>query len=237
MISSLLINSDLYELSSACGEGFRDTFNRDLIVILPKFFKPEAFAILTAEVQRMGQRKRRRDLLMPDSGNTPRKMSILSGTDILQMSSIIPMLYLDEEFRDFLSSIAGETVYPVPDSVENYVCNFLHLDGDTHGGHIDTYPFAFNIMIEAPPRDMGGTLEIVKGSSVLQDLDYETKVTSVYIPPGDCYLLRTDKAVHRVSPLINSWRRTVINFAYTNAASLNVWSYSSGILYGDQNEN
>lgn len=232
MVSRLLTNSDMYELTAACGERFNEAFRREQIVILPKFFNQEAFALLAAEVNRMGRHKRRRDLFMPDSENTPRKMSILSGADISQMSSIIPMLYSDEQFREFLSAIAGEPVYPVPDSVENFVCNFLHSAGDTHGGHIDTYPFAFNVMIEAPDKDMGGLLEMVRGSSSIQDLDDETKVTRVYIPPEHCYFLRTDKAVHRVSPLIDSQRRTVINLAYADASSLNVMSYSSSILYG-----
>jgi hypothetical protein len=181
----------------------------------------------------MEQRKKRRDLLMPESESTPRKMSTLSGKDIKQMSSIIPMLYFDEEIHRFLSAIVCETVYPVPDDVENYVCNFLHQDGDTHGGHIDTYPFAFNIMIEAPAEGSGGILELVKGSNVIKDLDDVTKVTSLYIPSGDCYLLRTDTTVHRVSPLINGGRRTIINFAYTNAVCLDLISYSSSLLYGN----
>lgn len=233
MISRLLTNGEMYELTAACGERFSEVFRREQIVILPRFFNQEAFTLLAAEVKRMGQHKRRRNLLMPDSENTPRKMSILSGTDISQMSSIIPMLYSDEQFREFLSAIAGEPVHPVPDSVENFVCNFLHSAGDTHGGHIDTYPFAFNIMIEAPDKDMGGLLEMVKGSGSIQDLDDEIKVTKIYIPPEHCYFLRTDKSVHRVSPLIGSQRRTVINLAYANVSSLNVMSYSSSILYGE----
>jgi len=233
MLGRFLVNNKTCNLSLAGGASFRELFLENQILILSDFFRAEAFELLKAEVKRMEQFKKRRDLLMRGTGNTPRKMSTLSGTDIDQMSSVIPMLYKDEEFCHFLSAIVGETVYPVPDKIENYVCNFLHQPGDTHGGHIDSYPFAFNIMIEAPPEGVGGVLELVKNSNEIKDLDDIKKVQSVYIAAGDCYLLRTDKAVHRVSPLIKTgYQRTIINFAYANKASLNVKSYSSSILYG-----
>lgn len=233
MIGRIVVNDELYELNEANGRRFHEAFTNEQLVVFPKFFKPEAFQFLTVEVTRMEQTRNRRDLFMPGSENTPRKMSTLGGTHIAQMSSLIPMLYGDEELLDFISGVAGERAFPAPDLVENYVCNFLHEVGDVHGGHVDIYPFAFLIMVEAPPQDAGGHLTMVKGSTTIQDLDDEQKVKRVYVPTGDVYLLRADQAAHRVSPLTKSGRRTVINFAYANEATLNLESYSSSVLYGE----
>src|SRR5438093_602247 len=129
MVTSVLVNTDQYKLGLSCSNGLRDAFLRDHVVVLPRFFKPDAFEMLVAEVRRMAQRKKRRDFLMPGSNNTPRRMSTLSGKDIREMSSLIPMLYFDRQLLSFLADITSEIVYPVRDDVENYVCNFLHMDG------------------------------------------------------------------------------------------------------------
>lgn len=233
MLSQLLVNTDRYPLTVDSGRRFYEMFAHDQLVVLPQFFKLEAFSLLAAEVHRMEQSKKRRDLLMQDSDNTPRKMSTLGGIDVTQMSTIIPMLYFDDALLDFISGVVGERVFLAPDLVENHVCNFLHEVGDIHGGHVDTYPFAFNTMIEAPAEGTGGLLTMVKNSTAIEELDDEQKAQQIYIPTGDCYVLRADKAVHRVSPLNQPGRRTVINFAYADEATADTLSYSSSVLYGD----
>ena len=237
MVARLLVNNDIYELNEASGRGFRDTFFEHQVVTFPDFLTQGAFALLYAEVQRIQQIKIRRNFLMPGSENTPRRMSTIGGLDVAQMSSLIPMLYTDSDLLAFLSGVAGEQVFPVDDPVENHVLNFLHEIGDIHGGHVDTYPYAFNVMIEAPPRSAGGQLEMVKDSTVIKDLDDTSKVNRMYIPANTCYLLRTDKAVHRVSPLVSEGRRTVVNMAYANRDTLNEVSYSSSALYGPPDSN
>lgn len=229
MIAKWLINPK-YRLDREAGACFHRQFSRNLFIRLPRLFSDEAFALLTAEVRRLDAAKVRRDLLMAGSGNSPRRMSTLGGLQVAEYSSIIPMIYADTDFLEFVSGIAGEQVFVVPDPIENHVCNFLHELGDIHGGHTDIYPYAFNILLEAPPPGAGGVLELT-ASQRLEDLD-SGAVRRLVLQAPDCYVLRADLAAHRVSALTQPAKRSVINLAYANAKTLNTPSYSSGVLYG-----
>jgi hypothetical protein len=231
MISKLMVDQDRYPLTADAGAAFREAFERDKYVRFPGFFTPDAFALLADEVERLRRLAIRRDLQMEGSGGSPRKMSTLGGHVIAEYSTIVPQLYSDPGLLTFLGGVAGEEVLEVPDPVENFVLNVLHQPGDIHGGHIDTYAFAFNIFIEGPPEDAGGALEFVPGSDQLDDLQ-GPKVRRVWHQPNDCYLLKTDEAPHRVSPLTREMRRTIVNMAFANHATVDLASYSSSVLYG-----
>jgi hypothetical protein len=230
MLSRALVNTDVYPLTHEYGVGRHEAFEREGCIHFPRFLSNFGLALLSAELARLDGIKVRRELAMPGSNGTPRRMSTLGGQDVGQYSTLIPMLYRDADLLAFLSGIAGEAVYEVPDPVENHVCNFLHRFGDCHGAHVDVYALAFNVIIDAPPRDYGGTLEFVPNSTVLADLDGPA-VKQLHATAGDAYLLRSDRAAHRVTPLAGPCRRCVINMAYANDATLHIESYSSSVLY------
>jgi hypothetical protein len=231
MISRLLVDQSRYPLTAAAGAAYHEQFARDKYVRFPGFFTLDAFALLADEVERLRQLAIRRDLQMQGSDGSPRRMSTLGGHVIGEYSTLVPQLYSDSHLLTFLSGVAGEEVLEVPDPVENFVLNVLHRPGDIHGGHIDVYAFAFNIFIEGPPEDAGGALEFVPSSDQLADLK-GPKVRRVWHQPNDCYLLKTDEAPHRVSPLTRETRRTIINMAFANHATADLASYSSSVLYG-----
>lgn len=231
MIAKLLVDRERYPLTEAAGAVYRKQFVEDKYVRFPEFFTPDAFALLSAEVARLRALAIRRDLQMEESGGSPRKMSTLGGHVIGEYSTIIPQLYNDGDLLAFLGGVAGEEVLGVPDPVENFVLNVLHRPGDIHGGHIDTYAFAFNVFLEGPPEDAGGALEFVPSSDRLSDLEGPL-VRRVWHRPNDCYLLKTDEAPHRVAPLTREARRTIINMAFANRATVDLASYSSSVLYG-----
>lgn len=236
MIASLLVDQERYPLNEEGGGRFREAFLRDHYVCLPAFFQASSFDLLRSEVDRLRRVAIRRDLKMAGSGDTLRKMSTLGGHVVGAYSSLIPDFYHDEGLLQFLAGVAGEPVLAVPDPVENHVLNCLHQPGDIHGGHVDTYAFAFNISIDGTTPEDGGALEYVPGSVELEDLD-GPRVRRAWHEPGDCYLVRTDLAVHRVSPLLRpEARRTILNFAYANPATLRLESYSTSSLYGGEPE-
>lgn len=72
-------------------------------------------------------------------------MSTVGGELVSATSSLIPRIYNDPDLFVFLSEVAGEEVLPVPDPNENHVINILHHDSDVHGGHVDTYAYAFSL--------------------------------------------------------------------------------------------
>lgn len=220
----LLINRTRYTPDGA--DSLRADFHSTGLVRLPDFFASAAFELLRAEILRLAAFRKRRDLAMAASGNSPRRMSTLGGAMIRAQSALVPMLYGDTSLLNFLTGIAGERVLPAPDPNEDMVCNFLHGEGDTQGRHVDTYPFAFNLTIDAPEEGRGGLLEVWPG----REDGGETR--RFRFQPGECYLLRADKALHCVTLLGAGQRRTVLNFAYANTETAGMNSYSSSILYG-----
>jgi hypothetical protein len=231
MIARLLVDQERYPLTAAAGAAYREQFAREKYVRFGGFFTAAAFALLADEVGRLRRLAIRRDLQMEGSDGSPRKMSTLGGHVIAEYSTIVPQLYQDVDLLAFLGGVAGEEVLVVPDPVENFVLNVLHRPADIHGGHIDTYAFAFNLFIEGPPEDAGGALEFVPGSDRLSDLE-GPQVRRVWHRPNDCYLLKTDEAPHRVAPLKREIRRTIVNMAFANRATVDLASYSSSVLYG-----
>jgi len=231
MICDLLVDQDRYPLSAAAGAAYREAFLADCYVRFPGFFRPDAFADLAAEVERLRQAAVRYDLEMPGSEGTPRYMSTLGGQAIRQGSSLLPLLYADPRLREFLAGVAGEEVLLVPDAVEDFVINFLHRPGDVHGGHVDVYAFTFNVFIEGPQEGQGGALEMVPGSTRVADLD-GPGVRRIWHRPGDCYFIRTDQAVHRVSPLTVPVRRSIVSMALANRETVDRRSYSTSLYDG-----
>jgi hypothetical protein len=234
MIANLLVDVDRYALHAEAGARYHETFVDGKYVRFSSFFRPHGFALLRQEADRLRRLALRRDLRMEGSGGSPRHMSTLGGHVIAEYSSLIPALYNDPDLLAFLSGVAGEPVLVVPDPVENHVLNVLHRPDDVHGGHVDTYAFAFNISIDGTTESDGGALEYVPGSVALEDLDGPL-VRRAFHAPGDCYLVKTDEAVHRVSPLRRDGAlRTIFNFAFANPATVGLVSYSTSALYGGQ---
>ncbi|MFJ6794925.1 hypothetical protein [Streptomyces sp. NPDC091268] len=187
---------------------------------LPGLLTEEGLTELRGEARRLEAIARRRDFDMRCMDGSPRHMTTLGGQDIATHSKLIPRLYADDGLRAAVSAAAGERVLAVPDPLERHVLNILHRPGDTHGAHTDDYPYALVIFLEAPSgADMGGLLEYVPRAAALADLDTHRCLTAHH-RPKDAYLLRSDTTAHRVTPLAGpDARRTVLNFAYTNATT------------------
>lgn len=209
----------------------RRAFADDGFVVFPGLFAGPALVSLQAALEPALRRARRRELLMPDSDYTPRRMLTVGGDVLAAAAPRVPLLYHDPALRAALAEIAEGPLLPVPDPIENHVLNILDQIGDIHGAHVDTYAYAFNLLIEAPPPGAGGLLEFVPGSTQPADL-VGPRVRRVPLAAGDAYLLRTDRNVHRVSPLERAGRRVLLNFAYADETTVGLRSYSSSLLYG-----
>ncbi|MFJ8864738.1 hypothetical protein ACIRD6_03100 [Streptomyces sp. NPDC102473] len=212
-------------------ESLRGRFSADSYVALPGLIGPAGLATLGGEARRLESDAVRRDFRMPCMAASPRHMTTLGGHRIARASPLITRLYEDRELMRLLSSLLGETVVAVHDPVERHVLNVLHRPGDTHGAHIDDYPLALVLFLEAPahPAD-GGLLEFHPGSD-LDDLD-APGARLVHHRPGDGYLLRSDRTAHRVTPLGRpGLRRTVLNFAYTTQGRQGTTAPSASLLY------
>lgn len=205
-------------------------FKNEQIIIFENLLTEEGFSLLKKEANKLKDFFIRKDFLMKDSENTPRRLSTINTIDIKSMSTILPSFYYDQDLLDFLSEIANETVYSLSNKFESFVINSLHQKNDTHGGHIDDYPYAFNIILEAP--SVGGELELVLDSTKVSDLKNEEILKRYLLKAGNCYLLKSDVNVHRVAELKSDDVRTVLNFSYSDFKNKDLPSYSSSSLYG-----
>jgi hypothetical protein len=223
-----LVSRPYSPLSFESGQRFSRPFADDCVLVLENFFALWAFDILDGEARRLADQAIRRDVFMEESGSW-RHMATLGSNALRRLSTIVPYMYQSEDLMSFLSGIANEPVLPVPDENEQFVLNCLSRTGDHHGAHLDTYSFAFNIIMQTPPANAGGVVKIVG----LRDRTEPGKCPEreVRLRAGDAYFMRTNVAVHAVSPLMVDCPRTIFNFAYRSAVDMAETSYSSSKLY------
>jgi hypothetical protein len=210
-----------------------EVFQADGFVPLTGLLGDERLAALLAEVQALRRSMTRRDLVMRSMGDTPRHMRTIGADEIDAIGSDqIASLYASLPLLTLLDQIVGERVERVPHSIERYVVNTLDEVGDTHGGHVDDYPLALVMILEAPPAAAhGACLEFLPAVPDLHDLDWST-ATRAFLRPGDAYLLAASAFAHRVTPLVRPGRRTVLNMGFTTASHVVVESDSAAELYG-----
>jgi hypothetical protein len=223
-----LVSPAYRPLSFERGQEFARTFTKDMVLVMNNFFESWAFDLIAGEANRLAAQAIRRDLFMEESGSW-RHMATLGSEALCRISSIVPYLYRCEDLASFLSGVADERVLPVPDRNEQFVLNCLTREGDHHGAHLDTYSFALNLIIETPPAGRGGVAKITG----TKDQNPTVRFTEKEIPlkAGDVYFMRTNEAVHAVSPIKSNCRRVMFNFAYRSGADAASTSYSSSKLY------
>ncbi|QLY28337.1 hypothetical protein [Nocardia huaxiensis] len=218
---------------AAVRAALRDRFAIEGYAPLPELFDAASLAGLDSELTRLELACTRRDFRMACMDGSPRHMTTLGGQAIATGSALIPRLYDDPSLRELLCAITGLELIAVPDPLERHVLNILHRPGDTHGAHIDDYPIALVVFLEAPPGPPdGGLLEYLSDSTDLRRFAMG-QTRFAYHRRGDAYLLRSDTTAHRVTPLRRSGiRRVALNFAYTTEEFTPVRTSSAARLYG-----
>ncbi|GGK42820.1 hypothetical protein GCM10011322_32360 [Salinarimonas ramus] len=167
---------------------------------------------------------RRRETTIRESGNTPRAYLSVGRDAIARSSTIIPALFANESVRAFLSKLAGERLERVPYKPEEYILNSATASGDTHGWHWDDYAYALIFVIEAPDPFLGGRVEYMPHvewrkedtEQYLRGLLTSSETRSAYVKAGQCYLMKANTTLHRVTPLTGDTRRTVVVFTYAS---------------------
>ncbi len=208
--------------------GFDDVvghFDRCGYVPLPGLLPAATVATIRREIDVVMPLSNRKDFVMECMDSTPRHMTTVSGLAIAERSEAIVELYHDSTLIERISSVVGQSLDPAGDPVERHVLNMLHQAGDTHGFHTDDYPVALVLFIESPDCPEGcGRLEFCPVGAVH---DAQTKSHAV----GDAYVLRSDRLKHRVQPIHDGCRRTVLNFAYSVRGESVAHTPSASLLY------
>lgn len=178
---------------------------------------------VAAEVHRLlDLHARRIDILIPETGNTPRKMSTVSQKSIAKDSPLIEAVYNSQLLMNFLSRLAREPVLPCPWEEEKFVVIKQEKRGDTHGWHWGDFSFTVIWIIEAPSVEVGGALQCIphtdwcKEDPRVQEYLARYPIRTYPHGTGDLYFLRSDTTLHRTIELSEDRTRIILNTCWAS---------------------
>ncbi|WP_065760658.1 HalD/BesD family halogenase [Pseudomonas defluvii] len=165
----------------------------------------------------------RRDVTVPSTGNTYRKMYNVNQPEIAEGGTLIPALYQSKALRNFLGNIAGDDLASCWEQ-EQYLITKLSHPGDTHGWHWGDYPYTMIWIIEAPEDPaIGGVLQCVphsewdKQNPQIWQYILNNDIKSYHHLKGDVYFLKSDTTLHHVAPIQQETTRIILNTCWASA--------------------
>lgn len=222
----------------------RNEYSRNGVLIIREFFDPDIFAELRHDVAQLLQHARRKDFTM-GTYHTPRKISVVGGRTIFTHSQKLAALYASFPIVRLFSNIVGADLFLSRQADAFMTINHLERLGDTQGWHLDDGAPVMVYAFSSPEPGCGGVLEFIPNwHNVTQDrldlpLDktvklaaHEGRVSSIHLEPNSMYLLKSDTALHRVTPLrASSTPRTVIAAGY-ESVPVQCYTHTGSDLYG-----
>ncbi len=222
-------------------------FFHNQFVKLPDLFLPAVKKTVQENLQYLHGLRTRKDFIMPGF-DTERRMSVVGGSKVINLSLPLIALYGNRDLRETLTKIIGSHIHTVQHAEEFMVVNFLDGEADTHGWHIDDPQYALIIITEAPPPNSGGELELIPSWSsfctengfstgsqtkeAIQQAIAENRVKRSQLAAGDCYLLNASEAFHRVTPIIGNGSRKALNMAFDSRRFRN-YGNTAQLLYAN----
>ena len=212
---------DVAELASA-----QHGLERSGCAVVTRLFPEPVRAAVAEEAVRLVETAGiRRDLIVAETGATPRRMRNVTRAQIMEHGSVIPQLYKSVVALSTITQVVGSPVFRCPYEPEQFVITRLEAAGDTHGWHWDDYSFALVWVAECPPATDGGFVEYVpdtlwdKDCPDVEKIQQDRVVHRLAVGAGEVYLMRTNTTLHRVYP-IRQGRRTIVNMAFATAGEL-----------------
>jgi hypothetical protein len=206
-----------------------DKFRRDHIIVIDDLLPPAIVGSMREEARTLLETKaQRRQLIIKESGNTPRAYSSIGRDELLRHSSYVPALFHNVALRECLSQIAGEQLEKVPYEPEEFILNSQSTSGDTHGWHWDDYTYAFILVLEAPDPLLGGRIEYIANlewqrkntEGYLREMLATKPVRSIHVSSGQCYFIKSNTTLHRIAPLTGATTRTSLVLTYASPEDL-----------------
>jgi len=233
---------------------------KDYLLVLQERFKNEGLAMMddmlpqpliaamSAEAKYLlSENAKRRDITIKATGNTPRNFNVVNRDIIHAEGKLIPAFFKSEVLLNFLTFLNNnEPVHRIPYTPEEFIINNQQKTGDTHGWHWDDYTFALIWVIEAPKEGEGALIEYVPDTvwdkenpeSGLKEVLENREIKSLYVPKDHCYFMKAGTTLHRVTPLNNDSRRTVVVFSYASEEDMSreISHETMGEIYEDNKE-
>jgi hypothetical protein len=196
-------------------------FKREGMIKIPEVMPLEIRKSMKEEALRLLELyAERRDLKLATTGNTPRKMSVVTSETIAANSDFINTIYRSQALLKFLEVLAGERFLPCPAKDEEFLITRQEKIGDTHGWHWGDYRFALIWILETPPIEYGGMLQCVphtnwdKSNPKIHEYLCQNLIKTYGFVSSDIYLLKADTTLHRTVPLNRDATRIMINMTW-----------------------
>ena len=180
-------------------DALRADYADDTMVVIRDLLPDDLAAAMAAEARMLLERaSQRRDVVIEQSGGTPRAYQSVGRDAIRAQGAFIPAFFDSPAILDFLGKIVGERLYRVPYAPEEFIINSQCKPGDTHGWHWDDYSFALIWVVDEPDVLSGGRVEFVprigwdknNTDPLLRRTLACEAIRSLHVPAGCCYLLR-----------------------------------------------
>lgn len=226
------VTSALNNFETWCGthdqhqlDQWSSEYQENDMVVFNRFGANTLFQLVYQEASwLLAKEGERRELVMRQTGDTPRRYISVGRDDIHRQGTIIPRLFESPSLSRFFGRITGCEVLPVEYTPEQYIINRQATAGDTHGWHCDDYQWAFIWVMDAPDPKIGGRVEYIPRvdfnpsapSKSLGDILRTRETRSRWLPPGSAYLMRANRTLHRVTPLTEDAVRTVVVMTFAS---------------------
>jgi hypothetical protein len=229
-------------------DSLAESFSREGFLVMKDFGPPALRAAVTAEVDELlAEQVRRRNVKIATTENTPRIHDTVSRSAIFENGVLIPAIYKSPDLWRFLAQLLSRPgIVTVPYEPEQIVINRMTKTGDTHGWHWDDYPYVMIWITEATSEDDGGVLEFVcdttwdKADPKIDHYLSTRSITRCYPPTGSVYFLKSDTALHRVTPLARDGAvRTILAYSFASPKDLEraITHESMEEIYPDEPQN
>lgn len=208
---------------------WRRIYESDHFVILSDVLPASIFDDFVAEARfLLSQNAQRREMNIEESGNTKRAYDSVAQSVIRKEGVFIPAVFDSDEFLSLISEITNQKLHRVPYVPEEFIINSQSKPNDTHGWHWDDYAFAVIWCIDECDPLLGGRVEYVPNvhwnkqntEQHLINILKSRTVNSVHLRKGECYLMKTNTCLHRVSPLTGPSKRSVVVMTYASDSDL-----------------
>ncbi|MGC6484573.1 MAG: HalD/BesD family halogenase [Candidatus Puniceispirillales bacterium] len=233
----------------------RERFDRDGVIGLEGFIRPEAVATLVAETAPLVDEAyftastHNVYLTPPDESLPPdhvfnRQVTSSKGcicSDQVPPQCALHQLYEAPAFRDFIAAVVGEqSLHPYADPLSSINVHYAGA-GKELNWHFDNSEFAITLLLQAP--EAGGKFEYVRDlrdaeagemnfDGVEAVLDGRTTPTVLAVEPGTLVLFRGRNSIHRVTPTIGGRDRILVVLAYNSAPGIALSETARMTFYG-----
>lgn len=250
-----IIETDRYPMDAAFGAECADTLDRDGVLVLPGFIRPDALALMQAEAVAGAPNayfctQNHSVYLTPHDAafapDHPANRQVVSSKgcicdDAIAAGSPLRALYDDNVFRDFIKRATGEDdLHAYADPLSSINIHYAGR-GQELGWHFDNSSFAITLLIQKP--DAGSRFEYIKDlrdadrgdmnyDGVADLLDGRVAPQVLQMDPGTLVLFRGRDSIHRVSPNESDVTRMLAVLAYNSRPGIALSESARMTFYG-----